>query len=166
MDQKLVQQITKLVTELVRDERKRQFANEQTWRVKNTKLLLKNYDILTEHSKEIDTDIDRYLNDVFSKDDLKLRSIAGYKARTKKMMEYIDLMLGSYHEYVLKRGSAAKRRYFVINSLYVNPEKWTYLKIAEYFDVSEKTIKRDAQEAIREFSIFLFGITSLEEMVS
>ncbi|WP_171284675.1 hypothetical protein [Lactiplantibacillus paraplantarum] len=38
-------------------------------------------------------------------------------------------------------------------------------EIADYFNVSEKTIKRDQKEAIQEFSIFLFGIVSLEEMV-
>ncbi|AYJ38892.1 hypothetical protein [Lactiplantibacillus paraplantarum] len=165
MDQKSIQQITKLVTELVRNERKRQFANEQTWRVKNTKLLLKNYDILTEHSKDIDTDIDQYLKDVFSQDDLKIRSIVGYKARTKKMMEYTDLMLQAYHSYASKRDMAVKRRYFVIQNMYINPQKWTFMKIADYFNVSEKTIKRDQKEAIQEFSIFLFGIVSLEEMV-
>lgn len=154
------------MTELVRNERKRQFANEQTWRVKNTKLLLKNYDILTEHSKDIDTDIDRYLKDVFSQDDLKIRSIVGYKARTKKMMEYTDLMLQAYHNYSQKRDDATRRRYYIIRHLYVEPMKLTLLQIADHFGVSERTVMRDQKEAVKEFSIFLFGIVSLEEMVS
>lgn len=166
VDQKLIREITKLVTDLVRDERRRQFKNEQTWRVKNTRLLLKNYDILKEHSRDIDTDIDRYLKDVFNADDLKLRSVMGYKARTNKMMEYTDLMLQAYKNYAKKRDLPVQRRYFVIQNMYINPQKWTFMKIADYFNVSEKTVRRDQKEAIQEFSIFLFGIVSLEEMVS
>ncbi|WP_338208315.1 hypothetical protein [Lactiplantibacillus paraxiangfangensis] len=165
MDQKLVHEITKLVADLVRGERKREIANEQTWRVKNTKLLLKNYDILKEHSKDIDTDIDRYLKDVFDQDDLKLRSIAGYKARTNKMMEYTDLMLAAYRSYANKRDDAARRRYYVIRYLYVEPSKLTLVQIASHFGVTERTIMRDHKEAVKEFSIFLFGIVSIEEMV-
>lgn len=166
MDQKTIQQITKLVTELVRNERKRQFQNESTWRYKNTKLLLKNYDILKEHSKDIDMDIDQYLRGIFEPEDLKLRSIMGYKARTKKMVEYTDFMLDAYESYVNKRDDAARRRYFVIMHMFINRDKWTFFKIADFFDMSEKTIKRDQKLAIQEFSIFLFGIVSLEEMVS
>jgi len=133
--------------------------------VKNTKLLLKNYDILKEHSKDIDTDIDRYLKDVFNQDDLKLRSITGYKARTNKMMEYTDLMLAAYQSYANKRDDAAKRRYYIIRYLYVEPKKLTLIQIADRFGVTERTVMRDQKEAVKEFSIFLFGIVSIEEMV-
>jgi len=165
LDQKLVIEITKLVTDLVRGERKRQFENETTWRVKNTKLLLKNYDIMREHSKDINTDIGHYLKDVFNQDDLKLRSIIGYKARTNKMMEYTELMLAAYRSYANKRDDAARRRYYAIRHLYVEPAKLTLIQIADYFGVNERTIMRDHKEAVKEFSIFLFGIVSIEEMV-
>lgn len=166
LDQKLITEVTKLVTSLVKEDRHKQFLHEKTWRVKNTRLLLKNYDILKEHTAEIDTDIDMYLKDVFDAEDLKLRSLMGYKARTKKMMEYVDLMLQSYYTYTHKRGDAAKRRYFVIMRTFICEQKMTLLEIADFLKVSEKTVKRDKQEAIQEFSIFLFGIVSLEEMVS
>ncbi|QJU52048.1 hypothetical protein CK401_03027 [Lactiplantibacillus paraplantarum] len=158
MDQKSIQQITKLVTELVRNERKRQFANEQTWRVKNTKLLLKNYDILTEHSKDIDTDIDQYLKDVFSQDDLKIRSIVGYKARTKKMMEYTDLMLQAYHSYASKRDMAVKRRYFVIQNMYINPQKWTFMKLLTILMCRKKPLSVIRK---RQFKSFQFSCLEL-----
>lgn len=82
------------------------------------------------------------------------------------MMEYTDLMLQAYKSYAQKRDLPVQRRYFVIQNMYISPQKWTFMKIADYFDVSEKTIRRGQKEAIQEFSIFLFGIVSLKEMVS
>lgn len=166
LDEKTVRVVTKLVTQLVREERHRQYLNEQTWRIKNTKLLLKNYDILQGYTQEVNTSIDEILRDVFSKDDLKLRSIDGYKARTAKMMEYTNLMLDAYKSYASKRDVRVRRRYYTLVHTYITPIKMSRMEIASYFDCSDKTIQRDEQDAIREFSIFLFGITSLEEMIS
>ncbi|MGK4058165.1 HTH domain-containing protein [Loigolactobacillus coryniformis] len=166
LNEQTIKEIATLVAQLVKEERHKQFLHEQTWRLKNTRLLLKNYDILKEHSMEIDTDIDMYLKDVFNQDDLKLRSLTGYKARTKKMMEYTDMMLKSYRTYAEKRDDAARRRYFTLLHMFITTDKWTFMEIADRFDVSEKTIQRDQKKAIEEFSIFLFGIVSLEEMVS
>lgn len=50
--------------------------------------------------------------------------------------------------------------------MFITVDKLTFMEIADRFDVSEKTIQRDQKKAIEEFSIFLFGIVSLEEMVS
>lgn len=166
LNEQTVKDITTLVTEIVKDERHKQFLHEQTWRLKNTRLLLKNYDILKEHSLEIDTDIDMYLKDVFNQDDLKLRSLTGYKARTKKMMEYTDMMLGAYKRYTDKRDDAARRRYFTLLHMFITTDKWTFMEVADHFGVTERTSQRDQKEAIQEFSIFMFGIVSLEEMVS
>lgn len=165
LNEQTVKDITTLVAEIVRDERHKQFLHEQTWRVKNTRLLLKNYDILKEHTLEITTDIDSYLKDVFNQDDLKLRSLTGYKARTRKMMEYTDLMLSAYERYAKKRDDAAKRRYFTLVHMFIYPKKWTFMEVADYFNVTERTVQRDQKEAIQEFSVFMFGIVSLEEMV-
>lgn len=166
LDEKTVRVVTKLVTQLVREERHRQFLNEQTWRIKNTRMLLKNYDILQGYTQEVNTNIDELLREVFDKDDLKLRSIDGYKARTAKMMEYTNLMLEAYRTYASKRDERVQRRYFTLVHTYITPIKMTRMEIAERFYCTDKTIQRDEQDAIREFSLFLFGITSLEEMVS
>ncbi|MFD1317318.1 hypothetical protein [Loigolactobacillus zhaoyuanensis] len=115
---------------------------------------------------EIDTDIDMYLKDVFSQEDLKLRSLTGYKARTKKMMEYTDMMIGAYKRYTDKRDDAAHRRYFTLVHMFTTEHKCTFMEVAEQLGVTERTSQRDQKEAIKEFSIFLFGIVSLEEMVS
>lgn len=165
LDEKTVRIVTKLVTQLVRDERRRQLQNEQTWRVKNTRLLLKNYDILKGYTQEVNTNIDELLRDVFTSNDLKLRSIEGYKARTAKMMEYTDLMLNAYESYAGKRDDRVRRRYYTLVHTYITPIKKSRTEIADHWDCTDKTIQRDEQDAIREFSLFLFGITSLEEMI-
>jgi len=103
----------------------------------------------------------RYLKAVFNQDDLKLSSVASYKARTNKMMEYTDLMLAAYRSYANKWDGAARRRYYIIRYLYVEPKKLTLIQIADHFGVAERTIMRDQKEAVKEFSIFLFGIVSI-----
>lgn len=165
LDEKTVRVVTKLATQLAREERLRQLQHEQTWRVKNTRLLLKNYDILKGYTQEVNTNIDELLRDVFTSNDLKLRSIEGYKARTAKMMEYTDLMLDAYKSYANKRDERVRRRYYTLVHSYITPIKMSRTEIANYWDCTEKTIQRDKQDAIKEFSLFLFGITSLEEMI-
>lgn len=166
LDEKTLQTISRLVTQLVSEERQQQLTNEKTWRVKNTKLLLKNYDILKGYTENVTTDIDELLEGVFSKNDLKLRSIEGYKARTVKMMQYTDLMLEAYRKYASVRDEKIKRRYYTLMHLYITPIKMTRMDIADHFYCTDKTIQRAEKEAVEEFSLFMFGVTSLEEMIN
>ncbi|KRK39968.1 DeoR family transcriptional regulator [Loigolactobacillus bifermentans] len=169
LDEATLKEVTKLAAkagaEAAREQRHKEFLHENTWRLKNTRLLLKNYDVLKDHSIDIKTDIDMYLKDVFGEDDLKLRSITGYKARSEKMMEYTDLMLEAYKKCADKGGEEGRRQYFVLEHTFITARKWTARELANYFSTSDRTIRRDLKKSIENFSTFLFGIVSIEEMV-
>lgn len=165
LDKQSLKEITKLVSDIVQGERKRQLINERTWRIKNTKLLLKNYSILKNYTQDVRFDIDELLKDTFSKEELRVRSIDEYRVRTAKMMEYTDIRLADYKRYASQSDEVIRRRYYTLIHTFITPTKMKRTEIASHWYCTDKTIQRAEQDAIKEFSIFLFGITSLEELV-
>ena len=136
------------------------------WRLRNTKLLLKNYQLLVKHCNGIVNDLDYYENVIFDAEDLDLRTLMKYKARTKKMLDYFDTIWQSYSQFCKHKGGNVKRRYDVIDKLYVTANGLKTIDIATLYGVDESTIRRDEKKATEELSIFLFGIDSLEELTN
>lgn len=156
-----------VIKEQKKHERKQE-SSAKDWRLRNTKLLLRHYRWLEAHCDEIMEDLEAYEDIIFDPEELNLKALMKYKAKTKRMMSYFDATWGSYKQFCVDKGGANFRRYQVLEKLYILPEPMKKVELAELMNLDERTIRRDESKAIQELSVFLFGIdslTDLEQMV-
>lgn len=157
-----------IVANAVMKEQNKQRGKEQAikkdWRLRNTRLLLKHYHWLEKHCEDIVEDLDNYEDVIFDPQELNLKALMKYKARTKRMMDYFNATWGSYSSHSKNRGKMAQRRTDVLYKLYISPTEYKKIEIAEIYGVDESTIRRDEKKATKELSIFLFGIDSLDDL--
>jgi hypothetical protein len=145
-------------------ERKRERRN---WKLRNTTLLLKKYQMLREHCEGVIPKLTEYENSIFDPEELNLETLMKYKARTKEMLDYFDLMFSSYCQYCHNQGPMAERRFNIIRQLYVFENSNEYKSkndLAAFYNVDSRTVDRDIKKASEELSIFLFGIDSLDDL--
>lgn len=140
--------------EQVEAEKQKQLDN----RLKNTKLLLKNYRHLKQHTDSIRLEIDE-LNEIIILDDInsetaELESIKESKRRTIIMIKYVAKMLELYE-------SINGRRYNIIKCFYIDEEKTSVKDLADYYQVTTRFIYRELNNAVIEISSLLWGISSL-----
>lgn len=135
---------------------------ESEQELRNTKTLLQNYQLLENH---LDVEMPEVKDDVpLSRYELSLYSLLGYRVRSKEMMEFVNNILGRYKEICMAGTFEERRRYDVIRKLYLIDGKLTRLQLADFYQVDEKTIRRDERKAIDELSIMMFGIDALNDM--
>ncbi|MCY9807471.1 hypothetical protein OXT66_07980 [Lentilactobacillus senioris] len=136
--------------------------SESEKELRNTKQLLKNYRLLENHAN---VEIPTLKDDVpLSKYELSLYSLLGYRARSKEMIQFINRILSEYKRVCLSGTYEQQRRYDVISNLYINDQLLTRTKLAEKFNVDEKTIYRDERRAVEDLSIMIFGIDSFNDL--
>lgn len=120
--------------------------------------------MLKKHCDQIVPELEEYEEFIFDASELNIQSMMKYKAKTKKMLDYFDVVLGSYKKYCDISGEAIKRRCNVLIKSYINQSRMKFVDIAELYGIDERTIRRDEKKAIQELSVFLFGIDSLEDL--
>ena len=156
--------IAEAVLKQQKKQEKKTESAEKDWRLRNTKLLLRHYRWLSLHCEELVGDLDEYEEILFEPEELNLKALMKYKAKTKKMMDYFDATWGSYYQHCKNRGAIAQRRVDVLYKLYISKADFKKVEIAEIYGVDESTIRRDESKATKELSIFLFGIDSLNDL--
>lgn len=164
-DPKTIDEISTSVVRKLTQEKTKEKKSVRDRRLRNTKLLLKNYRILKEHCSEIDVEIEAYADSIFDPDDIELKSIMASKAKTRKIILYIDEMLLAYERYCTRAGDAAKRRYEAINYFYINSTRPSFEILAFNQGIVERTARRDLDAARKEFSVFLFGMNTIEDLI-
>ena len=160
----LVDELSTAVVKKIEVENKRKAKVDKDWKLRNTKLLLKNYHILKDHCQKIHDELESYEDSVFDPEDIEIKSIMASKAKTRRMVWYIDEMILAYDRYACKAGDAAKRRYRALYHYYIKPNRANYEELSEILNVSYITARRDLTDARKEFSIFLFGIFAIEDL--
>jgi hypothetical protein len=158
MDKELVEQITVLATETalkVLADEKKQIADR---RLRNTKLLLKNYRMLTIHSKNTVLKINE-LNQLLTLDltetgEIEIESIKKSKQKTLLMLNFIDRMLETYR--VIN-----EKRFVIVCCLYIAEEKTSVEELARYYNCTTRAIYKELNNAVSEISALLFGISSI-----
>lgn len=137
-------------------------------RLRNTDLLLKNYNKFVAHcntalytsrqlkqANAIDI-LDEVEDD---EDEVYVRSIMRTRERTFLIVNHIKRILG-YYKYITKSEPEKERKYRVLVGLYI--DKKTYSQMAEELYCSTKTIERDRKDAIEELSVLIFGVDGLK----
>lgn len=139
-------------------------------RLRNTKLLLRNYNNFKEHCKNAIYTSDQInaveiLDEYDNIDDetLYINSIKKTQARTLIILKHIDRML-EFYEWSVNRNNDenAIRRFKAMKLFYMIDKKLTYDEIAENLHVSERTIFRDIKQAVEELSVLIFGVDGLK----
>lgn len=162
----------KAAMEHIRTEREKERKSRQDRRLHNTRLLLKNYRLLKEHTKgaifranqarERAVDILDGLNDYEMDDGLYIESIKKSQQRTLIILAHIDQMLELYKAYCYNSGNPENiRRYGVVMATYIDEPKKSALEIAGTFGIEKRTVYKDIKAAANQLTALLFGIDSL-----
>lgn len=170
LNPELLESITRAAVQAVIDfqvkEKKKQEKAKKDWRLRNTKLLLKNYRSFVAHSLEIQEEIDavqkaKALNDLYA-EDFAVESIKRSKQRTYAMVQHIERMLNVYRIMCEESEQPEDlRRYQVICELYIWGKKSTAEQVAECHKIDSSTVYRDVREAVKTLSVLMFGVDGI-----
>lgn len=164
LPKEIVETIATTVIRTLEKEKDKERKEKKDWRLRNTRLLLKNYRLLEEHCRGVEIELEEYELVVFDPEDLELHTLMKYKAKTAKMLLYFDEMFKAYRNYCDRLGEAAKRRFQVIDRLYVSGNEMSTEEVADYFNINGRTVYKDVDKAIEELSVFLFGLDSIYDL--
>lgn len=142
-------------------------------RLRNTKLLLKNFRELEAHSNSAVYELSKVQDgdlfdilDLMTRDsndlDMQVESIKSSVGRTQLIVEHVREMLTLY-KLACDRSDKPEdqRRYRTVERLYLLEEPWTAQEIAEDEGIDISTVYKDLNEAVRRLTALIFGIDGL-----
>lgn len=151
--------------EYLEQERENQKKQRHDRRLRNIKLLLKNYRSLVKHCDDISLEIkvlDEKLElDFLDTDEFAIESIKRSKRRTLTMVRFVSKMVSVYGKMCQEESEEATRRYQTVYDLYISEEKKTAKEIATCQNVDPRTVYRDVEKSLEPLSVLMFGIDSL-----
>jgi len=164
---------TKAAMDYLIEEKKAQQKGRYDRRLRNTRLLLKNYRAFKKHvqgavfnaqkAKESAIDILDSLDDFTFDDDLYIESIKRSQQRTMIIMRHIDEMLKYYRIACEQSGREDEMRcYRIIMATYINDERKTAEEIAETENIERRTVYKNINAAIKPLSALIFGVDSIK----
>lgn len=172
--QKGIEAGTKAAMEYLIEEKKAQRKGRYDRRLRNTRLLLKNYRMLKQHvqgavfnakqAKESAIDILDGLDEFsFFDDNLYIESIKRSQQRTFIILQHIDEMLKYYRISCEQSGREDDMRlYRIIMKTYINDERKTAEQISEEENIERRTVYKNINTALKPLSALIFGIDSLK----
>jgi len=159
--------------EYLTEERKQLKKGRYDRRLRNTRLLLKNYRSFRNYAKnavykasqlkENAVDILDGLDDYSFDDSLYIESIKKSQQRTLIILNHIDEMLRYYKIDCEQSGKDEElRRYRIIMAYYINDPKKSAEQIAEDEHIERRTLYKDINMALKPLSALIFGIDSMK----
>lgn len=153
-------------------ERKRERGDRADRRLRNTKLLLKNYHMLKEHAEnsvfgrtqmeESALDILESMMSMYD-DDVVVESIKRSATRTAVIVSHIETMFGLYAAYCDKSPNrdADMRRHDVLWDMYIGEDILSAKEIAQKHHISVRSVYGDLKVATERLSALIFGVDGL-----
>lgn len=169
----LIEEVTQIATlkaiEVFNDQKEQAIQKEQSKRLHNTKLLLKNYQEFKIYVEKIDDKVKvsvprvlvsegKNLIDLITFGEDIISSIKETSKRTIAMVQYIDKALDTL-EYMYKQED---------NTRYINILKKRYMEgqtishLAEYYHMNDRSIYKALESATERLSILLFGVYGIK----
>lgn len=163
----------KAAMDYLTEERKQLKKGRYDRRLRNTRLLLKNYRSFRNYAKnavykasqlkENAVDILDGLDDYSFDDGLYIESIKKSQQRTLIILNHIDEMLRYYKIDCEQSGKDEElRRYRIIMAYYINDPKKNAEEIAEEEHIERRTLYKDINIALKPLSALIFGIDSMK----
>lgn len=155
----------------IEKEKQKERKSRHDRRLRNTKLLLRNFRMFKEHCRNAvfeASQLDENAVDILdmmwnrSGSDSFVESIKKSVQRTAIIMQHITEMLALYEVYCCKSPKAEDaRRYRVIDALYIADDPLTAQQIAEREGIDLRTVYKDIDAAAEKLSALIFGIDGL-----
>ncbi|MBS4198599.1 hypothetical protein KHA93_02915 [Bacillus sp. FJAT-49732] len=163
LSDKHVELIAKTTLEFWEKEKENQEKRKYDRRLRNIKLLLRNYRSFVKHTSDIKLDIqiidERLELEYLDSDEFKLQSIKQSKEKTLAMIQFINKMLAVFKVMCEQSGKPEDvRRYDVIYYMYISEDKMTAEEISAMHNVAVRTIFLDIEKASKDLSVLVFGI--------
>ena len=146
-------------------------------KLKNTRLLLKNYrrfvsfcEQATVSEKELESaTVEEKIDKLYctAYDEVTIvQSILVSKKRTEIIMTHIKKIINFYiFDAESSKNDEKRRRAHILNDLYIKGKKQPRMsEMSKKYHISERQINRDKKTAIEEIAIFMFGIDGIRKM--
>lgn len=154
-------------------ERKKEQGKRADRRLRNTKLLLRNYHMLKEHAENsvfgrtqmeesaidiLESMMSMYDNEVI------IESIKRSATRTAVIVSHIETMFGLYEAYCgnAKNREIEMRRYEVVWDMYMADNTLSAKEIADKQNISTRNVYEDIKVATERLSSLFFGVDGLK----
>lgn len=153
-------------------ERKKEYSHRADKRLRNTKLLLRNYHMLKEHvensvfgrtqMKESALDILESMMSIYN-DEVIIQSIKNSATRTAIIVSHIETMFGLYYSYCDRSTNREidLRRYNVVWDMYMAEDTLSAKEIAEKQNISKDSVYSDLRVGIERLTALIFGVDGL-----
>lgn len=145
-------------------------------RFRNTKYLLRNYNMLAKHCSNAvydrATDLTHHegiedileLLDEMLDEGIQVESIMKSAARTQIIMDHVNRMLGIYKVYCTESQKPEEQRHYrVIEALYLVPKPITAEAVAAREKIDKRTVYKDIDAACATLSALIFGIDGIKK---
>lgn len=153
-------------------ERKKEFSSRSDRRLRNTKLLLRNYHMLKEHAQNSvfgRTQMEESALDILESmmtmydNEIIIESIKRSATRTAVIVSHIETMFGLYAAYCdnSQNRDIDMRRYEVIWDMYMAMDTLSVKEIAEKQHISKDTVYSDLRVAVERLTALIFGVDGL-----
>lgn len=166
----------KTAIDIMEKERQKHLSERHKKKLRNTKLLLRNFRMFKLHSENAvaelqDIDEDTYQvfeemmmsSEKVSNNNLFVESIKKSVARTRIIVTHVVDMLKLYEIYCEQSGKPEDtRRFRVISAMYVDEEALSVSQIAEVEGIDERTVYKDIDAAVDKLSALIFGIDGVK----
>jgi len=153
-------------------ERKKEYTGRADRRLRNTKLLLRNYRMLKEHAensvfgrtqmKESALDILESMMSIYN-DEVIIQSIKNSATRTAIIVSHIETMFRLYYSYCERstKREIDLRRYQVVWDMYMAEEPLSAKEVAEKQNISMESVYSDLKIGIERLTALIFGVDGL-----
>lgn len=173
LNPEVMKEISNFVIDRYQEEQEKHKRAFYDRRLRNTKLLLRNYRELYAHSESAiyraaeiqDEDVFDILEMMSGgrDDDYYVESIKKSAARTRIIIEHVKEMLLLYEIYCSKSPKPEdKRRYRTVFAFYIDESPKTATQIAQDESIDERTVYRDIDSACEKLSALIFGIDGMK----
>jgi len=153
-------------------ERRKERSQRADRRLRNTKLLLRNYHMLKEHAEksvfdrtqmeESALDILESMMSIYD-NEVIIESIKRSATRTAVIVSHIETMFGLYEAYCEKSRNREinMRRYEVVWDMYMAEHTMSVKEIAQKQHISRDTVYSDINNSIERLTALIFGVDGL-----
>jgi hypothetical protein len=169
VNQKTIDQITKIAVQTALDylekEKVKQEKQKHDRRLRNIRLLLKNYRSLVRHCGDVKLEIDKLDEKLelglLDSNEFAIESVKRSKKRTLAMVKFVTRMVKAYEKMCEAESEEALRRYRSVYYLYISDERKTAKEIATCHKTDIRTVYRDVNNSLEPLSVLMFGVDGL-----
>ena len=148
-----------------KDDLKKQEQNKHDGRLRNIKLLLKNYRALVLHCEKLKVDLEEFEDTSIQEldiEEINLESIESIKKSKTKSIAMVYFIQGKIEAYRKSCSVDELRYYRVLEKKYVTEKKYTIQEIANAENIDRATVHRYLNKAMENLPVIFFGVDAIK----